>query len=441
MVDGNVITFPYAPRRLQTWLHQSFKRFNCLVAHRRFGKTYAVLNEIIMKALVEEQRNPHYAYIAPTYKQAKIIAWEYIKDFTKNIPGVKAYEQDLRLEIRRPDRGDKISIFLLGSETPDSIRGVYLDGCVLDEYGTCTPDIYSKVVRPALSDRLGWIIFIGTPNGKNHFYDIYRRFYDTQNSRPDQYFTAILKASVTKVVPESELELAKLEMSEDEYNQEYECDFFAAIQGAYYSKELNDARADKRITKVVHDPAALVDTFWDLGMDDKTTIWFRQKVGNEWHYIDYYENSGEGLDHYVKVIQDKRGYIYGKHVLPHDAAARELGTGVTREETLRNLGLRNTRIQKRQSVLDGIDASRVRLRTSWLDAEKCALGIEALASYTKKWDPKKQVFSKTPTHDWASHAADSFRISALDARPGDDINRIRTLPRMAEGDYNEFGGR
>jgi len=436
-VSAETIKINYTPRRLQQWLHTQFKRFNCLVAHRRFGKTYCVINELIMKALQNNMKNPHYAYIAPTYRQAKIIAWEYIKDFTATIPNVKAFEQDLRIEIRRPHMGDKITIFLLGSESPDSIRGIYLDGAVIDEMGDCDPEIWTKVVRPCLSDRLGWVIFIGTPKGKNAFFDLYKRFKKMQEKYPTEYFSAMLKVSVTKIIPIRELELSKLEMTEDEYNQEYECDFNAAILGAFYSKQMSKAQIEGRITNVPYQQGILVDTFWDLGINDMMSIWFRQKSGKEWHYIDYYENSNEGIPHYVDYIKNL-DYIYGKHVLPHDAVARELGTGMTRQETFSKLGLR-TIVQKRQNVMDGIEASRKRIELSWFDEKKCERGLECLRSYSREYDTKKGIFRNTPVHDWASHGADSFRLSSLDVRPGDDYAKVHELPRKAQGDYDIFG--
>jgi hypothetical protein len=225
----------YVPRPHQKYLHKNFKRFNVVCAHRRFGKTVTVINEMIDRGLRNPLKNPQYAYIAPTYSAAKRIAWEYLKDFCKNIPNYSSNEQELRVDIYRPDTDDKIRFILLGSENPNNIRGIYLDGVIIDEYADCDPSIWTKVIRPALSDRLGWAIFIGTPKGRNHFYDIY---HDTLKL-PD-WFHAMFKASETKIIPESELQAARDTMTDDEYEQEFEVSFNAALLGSYYAKTLSE---------------------------------------------------------------------------------------------------------------------------------------------------------------------------------------------------------
>src|SRR3989304_4749260 len=164
------ISTGYEPRKFQEILHKNLKRFNVLVCHRRFGKTVFSVNHCIDRGLRNTKRNPQYAYIAPTYGQAKRIAWDMFKEYTKNLPGVSTNEQDLRLEIERPHLQDKVRFLLLGAENPGSLKGIYLDGVILDEFAECAPAIWGEVVRPALSDRRGWAIFIGTPKGQNHFF-------------------------------------------------------------------------------------------------------------------------------------------------------------------------------------------------------------------------------------------------------------------------------
>ena len=158
-----------------------------------------------------------------------------------------------------------------------------------------------------------------------------------------------------------------------------------------------------------------MDTWWDLGIDDATVVWFVQDVGPERRLVDYLEVSGEGLPEIVKRIEAK-DYRLGVHVLPHDVEARELGTGRTRLETLKALGLRNIQVIPQQSVADGINAVRLMLSRCWFDAEKCARGIEALKQYRREWDGKRQTWREKPLHDWTSHAADAARYGAL-ARP------------------------
>lgn len=407
------VSTEYKPRYHQDLLHRSVKRFNVIVCHRRFGKTHFALNEMIHMGINNQLKAPQYAYIAPTYGQAKRVAWDLLKDYTKHIPGRSVNEADLRIDIERPGKGDRIRFMLLGAENPGSLKGLYLDGVVLDEYAEMNPQVWSEVVRPALSDRLGWGVFIGTPKGQNHFYDIY----NTAKNDPMNWFTAIYKASQTQIIPKTELDANRAQMSDSEYEQEFECSFSAALIGAYYGKEMEEAEVDERVTKVPYDKRLPVTTYWDLGMDDATSIWFGQRLsGGEIRWIDYHEESGMDLEHYSKVLKDK-GYSYDEVVLPHDGAVRSLETGNTRQETLRRHlpGVRVT-VQPRSKPADGINAARLMLKRSWFDKEKCKDGIDALKNYERKWDAKREVFQSVPLHNWASHGADAFRVAAMAIR-------------------------
>ena len=437
MANTEVIDLGYQPRPLQAHLHRSLKRFNVLVCHRRFGKTVFSIMEMIDRALRLDLKNPQFAYIAPTYGQAKRVAWEYLKDYTRGIPGALPNEAELRVDIPRPDRGDKIRFMLLGAENPDSLRGIYLDGCILDEYAQCDPILWGEVVRPALSDRFGWAIFIGTPKGQNHFYDIYSAAMRLTAGDETDWFVQLYKASETAVVPDGELDAARATMAEEEFNQEYECDFTAALRGAYYGKYINELDSKGQITKVPYDPAATVNTYWDLGISDSTCIWFVQEVGREVHVIDFIENHGVGLEWYVKQIKNK-DYMYDEHWIPHDGAARELGTGKTRQESLRDLGLKRVNIVPRQSVADGIHAVRMLLPKCWFDKIKCERGLSALKNYQRKYDSKLSKFVDKPLHDWSSNAADAFRMLGLVFRPG-SAGRMKNLPRMTSNEFNALG--
>jgi hypothetical protein len=417
---------------LQAEIHRSLQRFNVLVLHRRFGKTVLSINEMVDRALRNTTKSPQYAYIAPTYGQAKRVAWEYIKDFTRKIPGAKANEADLRVDIPRPKTEDKIRIMLLGAENPGSVRGIYLDGVVLDEYAEMDPTIWSQVVRPALADREGWAIFIGTPKGQNHFYNLY-----SQAQQYEDWYVRMFRASETKVIADSELEAAQREMSEEEYEQEFECSFTAALVGSYYGKLLDKAEKDGRLCNVPYDPNVPVDTFWDLGIGDTTAIWFCQTVGQEFRLIDYLEDGGQGLDFFVRELK-KKPYIYREHTLPHDARARELGTGKSREETLRGLGLRQLYILPRWGVDDGIHAVRMLLPKCWFDKVKCERGIKALRNYQRKWDSRNQLFLSKPKHDWASHGSDAFRYLAMGSKSEVQRTDVKKLPRKVLEEYDYF---
>lgn len=444
MTGVKAVSTGYYPRKLQQYLHNSLKRFNVVACHRRFGKTVFSLNELIDKALRNQNKNPQYAYIAPTYGQAKRVSWDYLKDFTKNIPGVSYNEAELRLEIQRPSRGDKIKVWLLGAENPGTVRGIYLDGVILDEYAEMDPTIWTQVIRPALSDRKGWAIFIGTVKGRNHFHEVYHFAKNGDPKRdiapPENWFTAMFKASETGILDPEELEAAKAEMSEEEFAQEYECDWGAALVGAYYGKHITALENDGRITKVPYDPAVPVDTWWDLGVGDSTAIWFTQKVASDYHVIDYVEMSGQGLEWYISELKKKK-YVYGDINLPHDAAARDMSTGKSRVEMIRALwpSLRAV-VHPRLAVEDGINAARMIIPKCYIDSEKCARGIEALRAYQKKWDAKNKIYMDKPLHDWSSHGADAFRLFAIGNKYDRSPIEARNLPRSADNTYDIFGG-
>lgn len=440
MEETKTLSTGYCPRPIQRLLHKNLhkKRFSVLVCHRRFGKTVFSVNEIIDRSLSNTLKNPQYGYIAPTYNQAKRIAWEYLKQYTKVFQEAglrKVNESELKVEIARPNLEDKITIYLLGADNPDSLAGIYLDGVILDEYSLMNPQIWTTIIRPALSDRKGWASFIGTPRGQNHFFDIYRFGLKDSHSSDGKWMTALYKASETGIIDQDELDSMRAEMTEEEYLQEMECSFTAALVGSYYGSYMEKAEKENRICNVPLEAVCPVNTAWDLGIGDTTVIWFYQTVGKEVHIIDYIENSGKGLEWYVKEIKQK-DYVIDNHYLPHDAEARELGTGRTRIETLRELGLRNLRVLDRQSVEDGINAVRTLLPSCWFDKVKCDQGISALKNYQKQWDAKRKVYLDKPLHDWASNAADSFRYLALSVKPQRARISNKDLPKFYEADYS-----
>jgi hypothetical protein len=402
--------------------------------HRRFGKTVFSINEMIDRALRNEKVNPRYAYISPLYSQSKRVAWDFLKQYTMNIPGAIPNEADLRVDIPRPWLKDTIRITLLGADNPMSLKGIYLDGVIMDEYAEMNPLTWREVIRPTLSDRAGWAIFIGTPKGRNSFYDLYNR---AGSGEDKEWYAALYKASESKILPESELESAKREMTEDEYEQEFECSFSAGIVGAYYSKEMDRAEKEGRITDIPYNPILSVDTFWDLGIDDSMTIWFAQKHMGKWFFIDYIQESGHGIPYYAKELQ-KKDYYYGTHHLPHDAQVRELNTGKSRIETFRELGMRNVKVVPKLTIEEGIHAVRLMLPRCSFDKTKTKKGIECLRNYQRKWDAKNNVFSGTPLHNQWSHGADGFRVFAVGCDERDEDFR-KHLPTQAESDFRLFG--
>lgn len=406
MAAAAVIQSHYAPRRQFLPLHTRSTRWAIAVAHRRAGKTVACVNDLIKAAATCEKASPRFAYIAPQLNQAKDIAWAYLLEYTECFgPDRKINASELWVEL--PNNGARIRIY--GADNPDRLRGIYLDGAVLDEFGDMDPTVWTQVIRPALSDRKGWAVFIGTPKGKNTFHKLW-----VGADGDEGWLRVSLKASETALLDDAELIDARKMMSEDEYEQEYECSFEAAVKGAYYGKEMNDAEgADPaRITSVPYDPRIPVHTAWDLGMADSTVIWFVQMVRGETRFIDVLKGEGVGLDWYVKELQ-KRDYVWGNHYLPHDVEVRELGTGKSRKEMLGELGVKNIHVVPALPVADGIQSVRMLLPTAWFDKAKCKDGIEALRMYRRDYDDKRQEFRLTPFHDWTSHYADAARYFAV----------------------------
>lgn len=347
---------------------------------------------------------PLYAYIAPYRSQAKSVAWDYLKHFAA--PVLKSSnEAELTVELVT---GAKIRLF--GADNADAMRGLGFSGVFMDEYGDFKPSVWGNIIRPCLSDKQGFAVFAGTPKGKNQFWQIY-----DQASRSDgEWFCLKLTASESGLLPATELNAAKAQISEDQYLQEYECSFEAAILGAYYGTDLRQAELDGRITNVPYDPHLPVHTAWDLGYRDDTAIWWYQVIRNEIHLIDFFAISGANIEEIAKIIKEKP-YKYGKHNLPHDARAKTLaaqGKSVI-EQLAEHLGINNLAIVPDLGVQDGIQAVRQCLPMCWFDKTKCAEGIEALRQYQREYDEDKKAFRSSPRHDWTSHPSDAFRMMAV----------------------------
>jgi phage terminase large subunit len=398
-----LVEIPYAPRPLQKVIHEAMDahRFGAVVCHRRFGKTVLAVNHLQKCAMTCTRQRPRFGYIAPTYTQGKRIAWDYMKEYAHPVVDSKAHESELRIDYH--GNGGQMRIF--GADNPDALRGMYLDGVVFDEYGLMPSNIYSEVVRPLLSDRQGWALFMGTPNGKNQFYDVVQ----TAQREPDWFF-AEYKASQTGYVAPAELEAARKDMTQDEYDQEFECSFEASVKGAVFMREMQLLRDKGQITVVPYDPALAVDTDWDLGYRDATAIWFSQTVRatGQIRLIDYYENTGYGLDHYREVL-NRKNYSYGEHWAPHDIEVKELGSGNSRRDIARQMGLQFLVTPRVEKKADAIHATRLMLARCYFDAQKCERGIEALKNYRWDWNEHAQSYTNNPIHDWASHGADALQ--------------------------------
>lgn len=399
------VVIDYEPREAFRDYHETDKRFAIQVAHRRAGKTVARINKLIRAAANNRLERPRYGYLAPTFVQAKDIAWAYLKHYAWPIIEAtkgKVNESELSVVFGH----NEATIRLYGAENADRMRGLYFDGIAADEAQDIAPTVLTSVIFPALLDRRGWLDISGTPKGwGNLLGSTYK-----QAQLDEEWYCQVLKASQTGILPADELERARKAMPENEYLQEFECSFDAAITGAYFAKELVAAEDAGRICSVPYDPAVRVHTVWDLGISDSMSIWFVQIVGREIRVIDHHEESGFGLDHYAKVLSE-RAYVYGKHFGPHDIEVRELGTGKSRRETAATLGLQFD-VVPNLPLQDGISAARLAIPRMWFDKTKCALGLDALRQYRENIDIKRNV-SMGPLHDWTSHASDAFRYLAI----------------------------
>ena len=399
--DEELVSTGYTPRNPQKLIHQMVKdnRFTVVVAHRRMGKTVSAINQLVHSSLLCDKPSPRFAYIAPTYAQCKRIAWDYLLQYTRPL-GAIANIAELRVDFM----GRRISLY--GADSPDSLRGIYLDGVVIDEIGDVNPAIFSEVVRPALADRLGWAMFIGTPKGNNHFKDLR----DRADKGNDSWKLLEFKASDTKLLDPQELASARNEMGDDKYQQEFECSFNAAVEGSYYGQMINDLEAKNQITTIPRETLSKTYCAWDLGMSDSTAIWVAQVIGKEIRLVDFYENHGQGLDTYVSWLRDNE-WSDAVQLLPHDVVVRELGTGKSRQEMLEEAGLEIT-VVKKLPVADGIQAVRRILPRCWFD-KNVKQGLDALRNYRRNYDEKRNVFFDSPLHDWCSHASDAFRYLAV----------------------------
>lgn len=391
------VIIPYKPRDLQRSLHKEMRRFNVLVCHRRFGKTVFSINELIKKAAMCPLKDGRFGYVAPYLLQAKDVAWTYLKRFTAPIPGVTYNESELRVDLPNGAR-----IRLYGADNAERLRGLYLDGVVMDEYGQMHPSVWPEIIRPMLTDREGFAIFIGTPMGRNHFCDMYE--HATQDG---DWLARRYRSSETNIINDVELHNARKSMSVDQYNREFECSFDAAIPGAYYAALLQQADVDNRITRVPYEPRVPVVTSWDLGMDDMTAIWFIQHVGMERHVIDYYENNNEEPPHYAMIVKSKN-WAYDCHYLPHDADNRGVLSKRTYVDQLNSLEIGRIQVGVRGNPLDRIAAVRSILPSCWFDRDKTKKGLDGLRAYQTEFDEDKQTFKDHPLHNWASHPADAF---------------------------------
>ena len=410
-----IVKIPYKSRNWAKDFHNSLKRWIVLVLHRRAGKTTAILNHLQRDAL----RNPksQYAFVATTYTQVKLIAWDIAKNISRDIPGVRHIATAPYTIIYPNDS----KLYLLGSDNPDALRGMVLWGGGQDESSQQPSNLFTEVVSKCLADHLGYWVWAGTPKGKNQFHKTY-----LSGTKNPNDFTVILKTiddslrdeqgetinNLRQALEDDKRLVAMGEMTQEEFDQEWYCSFEAAIKGAYYAKQISQARKDGRIKIVPYDTILPVYTVTDLGIGKNLAVGFYQKAGMEMRMIDFWEGSEkDGLPEMAKMLQNKP-YVFGTHFAPHDIKATEQGTGKTKLETAESLGVKFEIVQN-IGVDNGINAGRLMFSRLWIDENKCAYWLDAISQYHQEWDEGKGMFLEKPNKDWTCHCADVHRYAAV----------------------------
>lgn len=391
-------------------LHQRDKRWSVVIAHRRCGKTVAMCADLVIGALECDKPKPQFAYLAPFRDQAKKVAWSYLKDLTKELWAKPPNESELKLVIHN-GHGDQSTIYVAGADNPDALRGMYFDGVVLDEVGQIRPSAWYSVLRPALSDRMGWAIFAGTPAGKNFFWQLR----EEARLNTSTHLLLELPASKTGILHPDELRDAKAQMTPETYAVEYEISFDAALPGAYFAKQVSAAYEDKRIAEHPPQPGQPVDLVADLGYTDSCSWWGWQTGPDGYRVVEFYEADSQPIAHYIEWVKS-RPYQVGTVWLPHDAKAKSLQTGKSIVEQFLAAGI-TPRLVPELSLQDGIEAARLVLERCWFHEPATYEGLEHLRAYQREWDERTQTFRNRPRHDQHSHASDAFRYLALAARP------------------------
>lgn len=393
-------------------MHQKLTRFTVMVIHRRAGKTYFASAELLKRALGEgvyrrdgDNKAPQVAYLAPTYKQAKQVSWEIFKEIVRPIPNVKINESELRIDLPNGGR-----ILVLGAENPDSLRGLYLDYAVLDEVAQMPRPLWKEVVRPALADKRGGALFIGTPKGKNFFHDLYVEGCSGRKN----WSSVLMTPDKTQSLDESELEDLRIELTEEEYEQEIMCSFSAAIRGAYYVNQISAAEADGRVTRCSYDPDYPVVAAWDIGFDG-TSIWYAQMIQDKLHIIDFDNFVEKDIPYCLNVVKNKP-YVYDYQILPHDSVKRQqTDHRKTVKGIIEKQGLKCI-VAKRSDLLDGINAGRRLIQKSVFNRPKVENGLNSLRMYRSQYDENKGLLMDKPLHDQHSHPADAWRTLAMGLR-------------------------
>lgn len=402
----------YVPRHYQLPIldaieNKGYKRVLAILP-RRAGKDITAFNLMIREAI---RRPGVYYYVLPTYAMCRKIMWDNLtidgQRILHYIPE-QVIESTNEQQMRIRFTNESIIQFIGSDDYDKTLVGTNPRGIVFSEYALQDPRAYQFSI-PILRANNGWAVFITTPRGKNHLWELW----NIAQHNKENWFSYMLTVEDTQHVSVHDIrkEIASGELSEDLAQQEYYCSFDVGVEGSYYSKYLDRMRVKGQIGDVPWEPSFKVHSAWDIGVRDSTTIIMFQTVGQVVRIIDSYENSKVGLEHYIKVLQQKP-YQWGKHIAPHDIKVREFGTGMTRIEKARQLGIYFT-LAPDVSIEDGIESVRSALSKIWIDEKQNSTLLKALENYRQEYDAKKKVYKSAPLHDFSSHFADAMRYLCI----------------------------
>lgn len=408
---------PYQIPLLDALERKGFRRA-IAIWPRRAGKDLCAFNYVIRCAM---RKVGVYFIVYPTYSQGRKILWDSMTNegvSFRSFIAPEIIESTNATEMKIKFKNGSL-IQVVGSDNYDSLVGTNPIGIIFSEFALQDPRAY-QFLRPVLTANDGWALFISTPRGKNHFWELYQ----IAINNPSHWYCSKLTVEDTHHISLHDIERERQsgEMSEDLIQQEYYTSWDMGVEGSYYAKYLDSMRIKGQIGMVPYESGFKVNTAWDIGVRDSTSIIFFQVVGQIVRIIDYYENSKVGLEHYVKVLEQK-DYVYGKHIAPHDIAVKEWGSGMTRIEKAKELGIRFI-VAPDVSIEDGIESVRSAFSKIWIDEVRCAQLLKALGNYRQEYDSKRKVYKSTQLHDWSSHACftgDTLILTHRGMRPIMDI--------------------
>ena len=378
------------------------------VWHRRAGKDSLTLNWTCVAA---HQRIGAYLHMLPEAAQARKAIW-----LAVDKKGRRIIDQAFPEEIRARTLDNEMFIEfkngstwqVAGSDNYNSLVGTNYVGVTFSEYSVGNPAAWDYF-RPILLENGGWALFLYTPRGRNHGHRLFRM----AEKNPD-WFAELLTVDDTLVLTPAQIQEERDSgMDDDMVLQEYFCSWEGVRQGSIFGSVLATARASGRIGKYPYDPRFPVNTFWDIGHNDTTAIWFHQQVQGQNRFIRSYEEAGQDMPYFVRYLKD-RGYLYGQHYLPHDCknttvASKSNPLGKNVWDQAWALGMRDlVKVDRTPEKWTTINATRTRLATACFDEDGCAKGLDACESYHKKWNEATRSYSNEPVHDWSSNYADAL---------------------------------